>query len=64
MRLLPRTATNVFSFLSNVRFGIKFWDRFIEMWEYGLFEWGGVFFRDYYPNASRGDPHHCSYAEP
>ena len=30
-------------FLSNVRFGMKFWERFIEIWEYGLFEWGGVF---------------------
>ena len=33
----------LFSFLSNVRFRMKFWERFIEIWEYGLFEWGGVF---------------------
>ena len=47
-RHLDETASStsyecLISFLSNVRFGIKFWERFIEIWEYGLFEWGGVF---------------------
>ena len=42
---------------------IKVLGKDFEIWDYGLFEWGGVVFRDYYPSALRSDPPHCSYTE-
>ena len=55
---------SLFSFLSNVRFGIKFIGKgLLKYGNMGCLSGEGSFLPDYDPNAARGDPHHCSYTE-